>query len=60
MGLRRIWRHLKDYRRRDALAAYCGKKEIMSMVSPSGPVYQAGTLGKSGGSRRGIATLKLF
>ena len=26
------------------LAAYCGKKEIMSTVAPSGPVYQAGTL----------------
>jgi glutamate-1-semialdehyde 2,1-aminomutase len=27
---------------RNALAAYAGKKEIMSMVSPLGGVYQAG------------------
>ena len=26
------------------VGAYGGKKEIMSMVSPEGPVYQAGTL----------------
>ncbi|MGN0709257.1 MAG: glutamate-1-semialdehyde 2,1-aminomutase [Anaerovoracaceae bacterium] len=26
------------------IAAYGGKREIMSMVSPAGPVYQAGTL----------------
>ena len=26
------------------VGAYGGKKEIMSMVSPVGPVYQAGTL----------------
>lgn len=26
------------------VGAYGGKKEIMSMISPSGPVYQAGTL----------------
>ena len=26
------------------VGAYGGKKEIMSMVAPSGPVYQAGTL----------------
>jgi glutamate-1-semialdehyde 2,1-aminomutase len=26
------------------LGAYCGKKEIMELVAPSGPVYQAGTL----------------
>lgn len=43
------------------LAAYCGKKEIMSMVSPSGPVYQAGTLsGNPAAVAAGIATLKLL
>ncbi len=26
------------------VGAYGGKKEIMEMVSPAGPVYQAGTL----------------
>jgi len=26
------------------LGAYCGRKEIMELVAPSGPVYQAGTL----------------
>ena len=26
------------------VGAYGGKKEIMSLVSPQGPVYQAGTL----------------
>ena len=26
------------------VGAYGGRKEIMEMVSPSGPVYQAGTL----------------
>lgn len=26
------------------VGAYCGRKEIMELVAPSGPVYQAGTL----------------
>jgi glutamate-1-semialdehyde 2,1-aminomutase len=26
------------------LAAYCGRRELMSLVAPAGPVYQAGTL----------------
>lgn len=26
------------------MAAYCGRKDIMCKVSPTGPVYQAGTL----------------
>jgi glutamate-1-semialdehyde 2,1-aminomutase len=26
------------------LAAYCGRRDLMSMVAPAGPVYQAGTL----------------
>lgn len=43
------------------LAAYCGKKEIMSMVSPTGPVYQAGTLsGNPAAVAAGLATLKLL
>ena len=43
------------------LAAYCGKKEIMSMVSPCGPVYQAGTLsGNPAAVAAGLATLKLL
>lgn len=43
------------------LAAYCGKKEIMSMVSPDGPVYQAGTLsGNPAAVAAGLATLKLL
>lgn len=43
------------------LAAYCGKKEIMSMVSPCGPVYQAGTLsGNPAAVAAGNATLDLI
>lgn len=43
------------------LAAYCGKKEIMSMVSPTGPVYQAGTLsGNPAAVAAGLATVKLL
>lgn len=41
------------------IGAYGGKKEIMSMLSPSGPVYQAGTLsGNPIAVSAGIATLK--
>lgn len=40
------------------VGAYGGKKEIMQMVSPSGPVYQAGTLsGNPLAMRMGIAML---
>lgn len=40
------------------VGAYGGKKEIMSMVSPEGPVYQAGTLsGNPIAMTAGIATL---
>jgi len=40
-------------------AAYGGKKEIMQQVSPSGPVYQAGTLsGNPLAMRAGLETLK--
>lgn len=41
------------------IGAYGGKKEIMSMMSPSGSVYQAGTLsGNPIAVSAGIATLK--
>lgn len=43
------------------LAAYGGKKEIMSMVSPAGPVYQAGTLsGNPIATTAGIKTLEIL
>lgn len=41
------------------VGAYGGKKEIMEMVAPSGPMYQAGTLsGNPIAMSAGIATLK--
>ncbi|MEI8135395.1 MAG: glutamate-1-semialdehyde 2,1-aminomutase [bacterium] len=43
------------------VGAYGGKREIMSLISPSGPVYQAGTLsGNPLAMAAGIATLKLL
>ncbi|MEW6416943.1 MAG: glutamate-1-semialdehyde 2,1-aminomutase [Nitrospirota bacterium] len=43
------------------VGAYGGKKEIMSMVSPEGPVYQAGTLsGNPLATTAGIETLKIL
>lgn len=43
------------------VGAYCGRKEIMSLVAPSGPVYQAGTLsGNPLAMSAGIATLDLI
>jgi glutamate-1-semialdehyde 2,1-aminomutase len=43
------------------VGAYGGKKEIMSMVSPEGPVYQAGTLsGNPLAMTAGIETLKML
>lgn len=43
------------------MAVYGGKKEIMSCVSPVGPVYQAGTLsGNPVAVAAGMATLKLL
>lgn len=43
------------------VGAYGGRKEIMSMVSPSGPVYQAGTLsGNPLAVSAGIAALKVL
>ena len=43
------------------VGAYGGKKEIMSMIAPSGPVYQAGTLsGNPLAMTAGINTLELL
>jgi glutamate-1-semialdehyde 2,1-aminomutase len=43
------------------VGAFGGKKEIMSLLSPSGSVYQAGTLsGNPLAMSAGIATLKLL
>jgi len=43
------------------VGAYGGRKDIMSMVSPSGPVYQAGTLsGNPVAMAAGIKTLKML
>jgi glutamate-1-semialdehyde 2,1-aminomutase len=41
------------------VGAYAGKKELMDLVAPQGPVYQAGTLsGNPIGMRAGLAVLK--
>ncbi|HEY7022527.1 MAG TPA: glutamate-1-semialdehyde 2,1-aminomutase [Ktedonobacterales bacterium] len=41
------------------VGAYAGKREIMKLVAPSGPVYQAGTLsGNPLAMRAGLATLQ--
>jgi len=43
------------------VGAYGGKKEIMDMVAPSGPVYQAGTLsGNSVAMAAGFSTLSII
>ena len=43
------------------VGAYGGKKKIMEMISPSGPVYQAGTLsGNPLAMNAGIATLNIL
>lgn len=43
------------------MAAYGGRAEIMDMVSPVGPVYQAGTLsGNPVATTAGIATLEIL
>ena len=43
------------------VGAYGGKKEIMNMIAPSGPVYQAGTLsGNPLAMAAGLATLRLL
>jgi glutamate-1-semialdehyde 2,1-aminomutase len=42
------------------VAAYGGSKDLMQLLSPAGPVYQAGTLsGNPLGMAAGIATLQL-
>ena len=41
------------------IGAYAGKKEIMEMIAPSGPVYQAGTFsGNPVSIQAGLSTLK--
>ncbi|RHX78529.1 glutamate-1-semialdehyde 2,1-aminomutase [Leptospira yasudae] len=41
------------------VGCYAGKKELLDLVAPSGPVYQAGTLsGNPFGMRAGFATLR--
>ena len=41
------------------VGAYAGRKELMDLVAPAGPVYQAGTLsGNPIGMRAGLAVLK--
>ncbi len=41
------------------VAAYGGRRDVMSRIAPSGPVYQAGTLsGNPLGMRAGLETLK--
>jgi len=43
------------------VGAYGGRREVMSMVAPSGPVYQAGTLsGNPMAMAAGIVTLRLL
>ena len=43
------------------VGAYAGKREIMEMVAPLGPVYQAGTLsGNPLGAAAGLASLELI
>ena len=43
------------------VGAYGGRKDIMSMISPSGPVYQAGTLsGNPLAMTAGIKTLEIL
>ncbi len=42
-----------------AVAAYAGRAELMNLVAPAGPVYQAGTLsGNPLGMAAGLATLQ--
>ena len=43
------------------VGAYGGRREILEMVAPSGPVYQAGTLsGNPLAMAAGIATLEIL
>ncbi|STU72952.1 glutamate-1-semialdehyde aminotransferase [Klebsiella pneumoniae] len=34
----------ENHRRRDAVGAFGGRREVMDALAPTGPVYQAGTL----------------
>lgn len=41
------------------VGAYAGRRDLMDMVAPTGPVYQAGTLAANPiGARAGLATLR--
>ncbi len=41
------------------VGAYCGRQELMDLLAPEGPVYQAGTLSANPfGMRAGLATLE--
>src|ERR1044071_7376017 len=41
------------------VGAYGGRKDLMELIAPSGPVYQAGTLSANPvGMRAGLATLQ--
>ena len=43
------------------IGAYGGRREIMQMISPDGPVYQAGTLsGNPVATTAGIETLNIL
>lgn len=43
------------------IGAYGGRRDIMQMISPSGPVYQAGTLsGNPLATRAGLETLRIL
>jgi glutamate-1-semialdehyde 2,1-aminomutase len=43
------------------VAAYAGRAELMQLIAPAGPVYQAGTLaGNPIGMAAGLATLRLL
>ena len=43
------------------VGAYCGRREIMELIAPSGPVYQAGTLsGNPLSMTAGIETLRII
>ncbi|QHO55321.1 Glutamate-1-semialdehyde 2,1-aminomutase [Arachis hypogaea] len=51
--------HRKDHRWGLPVGAYGGRRDIMEMVAPAGPMYQAGTLsGNPLAMTAGIETLK--
>ncbi|WOT12816.1 glutamate-1-semialdehyde 2,1-aminomutase [Leptospira interrogans] len=62
-GLLGIWPDLVTYGKIIGggfpVGCYAGKKDLLDLVAPSGPVYQAGTLSANPfGMRAGLATLK--